>query len=71
MKLIKLDSHSCWIGHLGEPKNIHLVEKIDEGLSSCPLWVYRYWYHNKWWYKIGYEATLKADIEFAKQQKHG
>lgn len=43
---------------------IHIVEIIDEGLSYCPLIVFRYFgKHKQWWhYEIKSAALLTIDI---------
>lgn len=64
----KGETYLAHIGHLGEARKVHIVEVIQEGLTFCPMIVYRYYSktRRRWQYMIDTAYLLTADIDTAK-----
>lgn len=60
-------THKAHIPHLGDFRKIHVVSVVDEGLSFCPMVVYRYFGKIKrvWFYEIENAFTLTSHIHRA------
>jgi hypothetical protein len=67
MEFIVGDSFKAHMPSLGEFRKIHIVSVIDEGLTFCPMVVYRYWgkHRLRWFYQIEDAFTLTAQIQRA------
>ena len=57
------EKHKAYCGYI-IPRVITIVSVIDEGLTYCPVIVFRY-YHKKWVYKTESAYLLTCDISRA------
>lgn len=71
MEFKKGETYNCHIWAEGEPYKIHIVEVIDEGMSYCPMIVFRYYgkLKNTWFYRVEHASSVQNNIEIAAKDK--